>query len=47
LLLATVTTLFIVPIVYSYLRKQPPVDHDKLIEEEERDGMPEPEFQTY
>src|SRR5580698_3482233 len=47
LLLATVTTLFIVPIVYSYLRKQPPVDHDKQIEEEERDGMPEPEFQTY
>ncbi|MGD0133221.1 MAG: efflux RND transporter permease subunit [Bryobacteraceae bacterium] len=47
LLLATVTTLLIVPIVYSYLRKQPPVDHDKQIEEEERDGMPEPEFQTY
>ncbi len=40
LLVATVTTLFIVPIVYSYLRKQPPVDHDKQIAEEEREGEP-------
>jgi multidrug efflux pump subunit AcrB len=47
LLMATVTTLFIVPIVYSYLRKRPPVDHDKQIEEEEREGMPEPEMQLY
>ncbi len=39
LLLATVTTLFVVPIVYTYLRKQPPVDHDKQIEEEEREGL--------
>lgn len=45
LLLATVTTLIIVPIVYSYMRKKPPVDHDKLIEEEEREGLPE--FQMY
>ena len=37
LLMATVTTLFIVPIVYTYLRKSPPVDHDKRIEEEERE----------
>ena len=29
LLLATVTTLLIVPVVYSYLRKRPPVDHDR------------------
>jgi multidrug efflux pump subunit AcrB len=47
LLLATVTTLLIVPIVYSYLRKLPPVDHDKQIEEEEREGLPESEFQMY
>jgi multidrug efflux pump subunit AcrB len=47
LLLATVTTLFIVPIVYSYLRKRPPVDHDRQIEEEEREGLPESEFQMY
>jgi multidrug efflux pump subunit AcrB len=40
LLVATVTTLFIVPIVYSYLRKQPPVDHDKQIAEEEHEGGP-------
>jgi hypothetical protein len=29
LLFATVTTLPIVPIVYSYMRKLPPVDHDR------------------
>ena len=40
LLVATVTTLFIVPIVYTYLRKSPPVDHDKQIEEEEREHIP-------
>jgi multidrug efflux pump subunit AcrB len=40
LLVATVTTLFIVPIVYTYLRKAPPVDHDKQIEEEEREIVP-------
>jgi multidrug efflux pump subunit AcrB len=44
LLVATVTTLFIVPIVYTYLRKSPPVDHDKRIEEEERERIPEPEW---
>jgi len=36
LLLATVTTLFIVPLVYSLLRGKPPVDHEKEIEEEEK-----------
>jgi multidrug efflux pump subunit AcrB len=41
LLMATVTTLFIVPIVYTYLRKAPPVDHDQRIEEEEREIVPE------
>jgi multidrug efflux pump subunit AcrB len=33
LMLATVTTLFIVPIIYSYLRTNPPVDHDRRLEE--------------
>ncbi len=43
LILATATTLFIVPIVYSLLRKNPPVDFERRIEEEEqaflRDGI--------
>jgi multidrug efflux pump subunit AcrB len=30
---ATVTTLFVVPIVYSYLRTNPPVDHQRKLEE--------------
>jgi len=47
LLVATVTTLFIVPIVYTYLRRKPPVDHDKLIEEEAREGQYEDEFQMF
>ena len=47
LLMATVTTLFVVPIVYTYLRKRPPVDHDKRIAEEEREGLPELELQLY
>ncbi len=47
LLMATVTTLFVVPIVYTYLRKQPPVDHDKQIEEEEREGVGDLELQLY
>jgi multidrug efflux pump subunit AcrB len=35
LLFATVTTLFIVPVIYSYLRTHPPVDHEhRLIERE-------------
>jgi multidrug efflux pump subunit AcrB len=37
LIFATVTTLFVVPIVYSLLRKKPPVDFDKKIEEEENE----------
>jgi multidrug efflux pump subunit AcrB len=35
LALATVTTLFIVPLVYSLLRKKPPVDFEQRIEEEQ------------
>ncbi|MDQ2844143.1 MAG: efflux RND transporter permease subunit [Acidobacteriota bacterium] len=34
LLVATLSTLFIVPIIYSLLRKQPPVDYDEKIDKE-------------
>jgi Cu/Ag efflux pump CusA len=39
LLLATVTTLFIVPLVYSLLRGKPPVDHEKELEEEAKQSV--------
>jgi multidrug efflux pump subunit AcrB len=39
LLLATITTLFIVPVVYSLLRKKPPVDFDLKLEEEEHEDV--------
>ncbi len=39
LILATVTTLFIVPVVYSLLRKNPPVDFDRRLEEEENEDV--------
>jgi multidrug efflux pump subunit AcrB len=39
LLLATFTTLFVVPIAYSLLRKKVPVDFDKKIEEEENEDV--------
>jgi multidrug efflux pump subunit AcrB len=39
LLLATVTTLFAVPIVYSLLRRKPPVDFDTKLEDEEREDV--------
>jgi multidrug efflux pump subunit AcrB len=35
LMFATVTTLFVVPIIYTYLRTKPPVDHERQLEEEE------------
>ena len=35
LIVATVTTLFVVPLVYSLLRRKPPVDYDLKIAEEE------------
>jgi len=38
LLVATISTLFIVPIMYSLLRKEAPLDYDKKIEEEEHEG---------
>src|SRR5436305_11083946 len=39
LLLATVTTLFVVPLVYSLLRKEPPVDFERKIVEEEHEYL--------
>jgi len=36
LILATLTTLFVVPLVYSYLRKKPPVDYARRMAEEEQ-----------
>jgi multidrug efflux pump subunit AcrB len=39
LIFATITTLFIVPVVYSLLRKKPPVDFDTKLEEEEREDL--------
>jgi len=33
LIFATVTTLFVVPVIYSYLRKNPPVDHERRLAE--------------
>jgi multidrug efflux pump subunit AcrB len=33
LMLATITTLFVVPIIYTYLRTKPPVDHERRLEE--------------
>jgi multidrug efflux pump subunit AcrB len=41
LLVATFTTLFFVPIMYTFLRKKPPVDQDRQIEEEKHEGEPE------
>lgn len=38
LLFATVSTLFVVPLVYSLLRKRPPIDHDRRIAEAEAGG---------
>ncbi len=37
LLFATVTTLFVVPIIYSYLRTKPPVDHERRLREREHE----------
>jgi multidrug efflux pump subunit AcrB len=39
LLLATLTTLFVVPMVYSLLRKNPPVDYERRIVEEEHEYL--------
>jgi multidrug efflux pump subunit AcrB len=39
LIAATVTTLFVVPIIYSYLRTRLPFDPEHLLEIEEEDGV--------
>ncbi|HEV2445552.1 MAG TPA: efflux RND transporter permease subunit, partial [Candidatus Sulfopaludibacter sp.] len=39
LLLATVTTLFVVPLVYSMLRTKPPVDYERKMVEEEHEYL--------
>jgi Cu/Ag efflux pump CusA len=44
LLFATVTTLFVVPIIYSYLRTKPPVDHEGRLEKREREDVLNPEL---
>jgi len=41
LMFATVTTLFVVPIIYSYLRTRPPVDHERELAQEESDSPAE------
>src|ERR1700733_14899204 len=38
LMFATVTTLFVVPIIYSYLRVSPPVDYESRFIEAERES---------
>jgi multidrug efflux pump subunit AcrB len=43
LIMATFTTLFFVPVVYSYLRKKPPVDMDRQIEVESHEGETGPQ----
>ncbi len=45
LLGATVTTLFIVPIFYSYMRTKPPVDQERRLDEEERNEALEAELE--
>ena len=40
LLFATVGTLFVVPVIYSRLKKQPPIDYTQEIEQEARTGEP-------
>ncbi len=42
LMIATFSTLFVVPIIYSYMRTDPPIDYDKQIEDEEHEGEEQP-----
>jgi multidrug efflux pump subunit AcrB len=44
LLGATITTLFVVPIFYTYLRTKPPVDQSRRLEDEERTEAVESEW---
>jgi Cu/Ag efflux pump CusA len=43
LIFATVTTLFVVPIIYTYLRTTPPIDHDRRLMEAEQSWASEPD----
>jgi multidrug efflux pump subunit AcrB len=38
LMFATVTTLFIVPVIYTWMRSKPPVDHEERLKEREREA---------
>ncbi len=38
LMFATVTTLFIVPVIYTWMRHNPPVDHEQRLKEREREA---------
>jgi multidrug efflux pump subunit AcrB len=37
LMFATVTTLFVVPIIYSYLRTKSPIDYERRLQQEEEE----------
>ena len=39
LAVATISTLFMVPVMYSIIRKKAPVDLDKIIDDEEHEGL--------
>jgi multidrug efflux pump subunit AcrB len=41
LVLATITTLFVVPVFYSLLRRRPPIDYDRKIAEGEHEYLPD------
>jgi multidrug efflux pump subunit AcrB len=38
LIFATITTLLVVPVIYTYLRTKPPVDHEQKLKEREREA---------
>jgi multidrug efflux pump subunit AcrB len=40
LFIATLSTLFFVPVMYTLLRRRPPQDQDRVIEEEAHEGLP-------
>ena len=44
LMFATVTTLFVVPIIYSYLRTKPPVDRERQLVGQRRESIRESEW---
>ncbi len=46
LMFATVTTLFVVPIIYSYLRTEPPVHHEGRFDEQERQAASQSEWNS-